>query len=139
MKVNRLELIEKLKTMVAERETRAATRKAEAYTEAGGAETKYLRDHAGDWGKFADRIRLRLRQGAAITITDVPEGLRTGGHGWNASVGLFRAAIVKDENYLPRTEPLTRLIAVLESSPDEFISTSALDRIGAPLKELMRP
>jgi hypothetical protein len=45
---------------------------------------------------------------------------------------------VRESDYLPRTEPLLRLIAVLESSPDELISTSALDRIGAPLKELMR-
>lgn len=139
MKVNRLELIQKLKTMVAERETSAAARKAQAYTQAGGAETKYVRDHAGDWGKFADRIRLRLRQGAAITVEDVPERLRTGGNGWNASVKLFKATVVRDSEFVPRTEPLTRLIAVLESSPDEFISTSALDRIGAPLKELMRP
>lgn len=140
MRINRLELISKIQNMVAEREAAAKARKAEAYTKAGEAETNYVREHTVDWGKFADRIRLRLRQGAAITIEDVPEGLRTGSHsGWGARVHLFQAVTVRDSDFLPRTEPLTRLIAVLESSPDEFISTSALDRIGAPLKELMRP
>lgn len=138
MKVNRLELIDKLRTMVAQREVATKERKEKALDEASGAERRYVDQHAGDWGKFATTVRMRLRQGRAITAADVPEGLRSGGSGWHASVQLFRATVVKDSDYLPRTEPLTRLIAVLESSPDEFISTSALDRIGAPLKELMR-
>lgn len=139
MRINRLELIEKIRGMVAEREAAAEARKTEAYDKAGNAETEYIREHTGDWGRFADRIRLRLRQGASITIEDVPEALRTGGNGWRASVKLFTPTTVRDSEFLPRTEPLTRLLAVLESSPDEFISTSALDRIGAPLRELMRP
>lgn len=138
MKVNRLELIAKIQAMITERETAAEARKAEAYTKAGNAETEYVRDHAGDWGKFADTIRLRNRRGQAITIEDVPEGLRSGS-GRYADVRVFRPTTVRESEFVPRTEPLTRLLAVLESSPDEFISTSALDRIGAPLRELLRP
>jgi hypothetical protein len=138
VKINRLELIEKLKAMVAEREATAERRKAEAYTKAGEVETEYVQKHIGDWGKFADTIRLCNRRGQAITINDVPQGLRFGS-GRYADVRLFQPVVVRESEFTARTEPLTRLIAVLESSPDEFISTSALDRIGAPLKELMRP
>lgn len=138
MKVNRLELIAKLTAMVAEQEKKAADRKAEAYDKAGSAETNYIRTHAGDWGKFADKIRLKLRRDQAITIEDVPEGLRTQ-TGWNKGVDLFTPVTVRESDFVARTESLTRLIAVLESSPDEFVSTAALDRIGAPLRELMRP
>lgn len=138
MRVNRLELIEKLKGMVAERETSAEARKAEAYDKAANAERVYLDEHAGDWSTFATKIRARIRQGKAVTLNDVPEGLRKGSRSW-PEVRVFSPVTVKDSEYLPHTEPLIRLIAVLESSPDELISTSALDRIGAPLKELMRP
>ncbi len=138
MRVNRLELIAKLRGMVAEREASAEARKAEALDKAAGSEREYVKEHAGDWAAFATRIRARLRQDRAITLQDVPEGLRKGSRSW-PEVRVFSPTTVKESDYLPRTEPLTRLIAVLESSPDELISTSALDRIGAPLKELMRP
>lgn len=138
MRINRLELIGKIQRMVVEREEAALKRKQAAYTKVGSAETDYVKKYTADWGKFADRIRLRLRQGAAITIEDVPESLQVSS-GWGARVHLFHPTTVKESDYVPRTEPLTRLLAVLESCPDEFISTSALDRIGAPLKELMRP
>jgi len=138
MMINRLELITKLQRMVVEREEAALVRKAEAYRKAHDAATAYVMDHGNEWGRFADRIRLRVRQGTAITIEDVPEGLRQS-KGWGRSVTLFEPTTVRESEYLPRTEPLTRLLAVLETSPDEFISTSALDRIGAPMRELMRP
>lgn len=138
MKVNRLELINKLKTMVAEREMAAKERREEALDRVSGAERQYLNQHAGDWGKFATTIRTRLRQGRAITIEDAPEGIRGGSRAW-PEVRVFTPTVVKESDFLPRTEPLTRLIAVLESCPDEYITTSALNQIGAPLKELMRP
>jgi hypothetical protein len=138
MKINRLELMAKIQRMVVEREVAAKERKEKALDKAAGTEREYLNQHTSDWGKFADRIRLRLRQGVAITIEDVPEGLRRGSRSW-PEVRLFQPTTVNEAEFVPRTEPLTRLLAVLESCPDEFISTSALDRIGAPLKEMMRP
>jgi hypothetical protein len=139
MKINRLELIAKIQVIIAEREKASETKKAEAYTKAGNAEAEYVKDHGADWDRFATRIRACLRKGSAITINDVPEGLRSGGSGWHASVNLFRPNRVNSSEYVPRTEPLTRLLAVLESCPDEFVSTSTLSLIGAPLKELLRP
>lgn len=139
MKINRLELIQKLTRMVADREAAAEKNKAEAVDQAAGAERAYLDEHTGDWSTFATTIRARVRQGKAITIGDVPEGLKSGGNGWRATVGLFTPHVVRDSEFVARTEPLTRLIAVLEACPDEFVTDSSLARIGAPIKELMRP
>jgi hypothetical protein len=137
VKINRLELIEKIRAMIAERESKALERKIKAYDEAGSAETNYVKDHAGDWGKFADTIRRRNRNGQAITVKDVPEGLRSN-RGFGGNVDFFQPVKVKDSDYVAYTGTLTNLLAVLETSPDEFVSTSALDRIGAPLRELMK-
>ena len=138
MMINRLELVRKLESMIVQREEKALARKAEAYKTAERARAEYVLCHGNEWGRFADRIRLRVRQGTAITIEDVPEGLRKGG-GWRAEVDLFRPEKIRDADYTPQTETLTNLLAVLQASPDEFVSTSALDRMGAPMRELLRP
>lgn len=138
MKVNRLELIGKLREMIAEKEASAAARKAEAIEKNETAEYRYVQEHADDWAALADAIRKLGRQGRALTIEDVPKGIRSGS-GQYAHIEVFRPGKVRESDHLPRTEHLNRLLAVLESSPDEYVSTSALDRIGAPLRELMRP
>jgi hypothetical protein len=137
MRINRQELIEKLRSMVAEREQSAEARLAGAYDKAAQEESQYVVEHAADWAAFANKIRARNRKEQPVTMDDVPEGLR--GRGSWPSLQLFNPRVVKDSEYLPRTEALTRLIAVLESSPDEFISTSALDRIGVPLRDMIKP
>ena len=138
MRINRLELIEKIRVMINQREAEANARKVKAVDEAGRAEGEYVAEHSAEWTQFANRIRAQVRKSLPITLDDVPEGLRSG-RGWHGEVRLFRPSTVRESDYVARTEPLTRLIAVLEASPDEFISTSALDRIGAPLRELMKP
>lgn len=138
MKVNRLELITRLREMIAEKEASAAARLAEATEKNERAEGAYVEAHLDEWTAFADAIRKRVRQGSAVTIEDVPRGLRSGS-GQYAHVEVFRPGRVNASDHLPRTEHLSRLLAVLESCPDEYVSTSALDRIGAPLRELMRP
>lgn len=138
MKVNRLELMTRLREMIAEKEASAAARKAEAIEKNETAEYRYVQEHAEDWSALADTIRKLGRQGRALTIEDVPRGLRSGS-GQYAHVEVFRPGRVNASDHLPRTEHLSRLLAVLESCPDEYVSTSALDRIGAPLRELMRP
>lgn len=138
MKVNRLELIARIQVLISQRTLAAKERHEQALDKASGSERRYLDEHAGDWGTFATKIRARLRQGRAITIEDVPEGIRGGSRSW-PEVRVFTPTVVKDSDYRANTEALSNLLAVLESSPDELISTSALAQIGAPLKELLRP
>ena len=136
VKVNRLELIEKIRVMIQEREDRAETRRLDAIARALTAEADYLALYTEDWKLFADRIRRRLRQGEAPRTEDIPEGLR---NGWKDGAVVFRKPVVRASDYAPKVEAHHRLIAVLEASPDEFVTTTTLDRIGAPLRELMKP
>ena len=138
MKINRLELIAKLREMIADKEVSAAARKAEAIDKNERAGSEYIEAHAEEWSAFADAIRKRLRQGHAVTIEDAPRGLRSGS-GQYAHIEVFRPGRVNGSDFIPRVDHLVRLLAVLESCPDEWVSSSALDRIGAPLRELMRP
>lgn len=137
MRVNRLELIGKISRFVADMETHQIARKSQAYTKAAQAETDYVLEQAENWRKFADTIRLRLRRGQAITIEDVPGDLRQA-TGWGRSVKLFEPVTVKQSDYVPATNRLVRLVAVLETSSDEEISTTSLDRMGVNLRELFR-
>lgn len=137
MKINRLTLIKKLEQMIVQHEEDMLRRKTEAYTRAGDAETRYMTDQAENWKQFADRIRLKLRKSQPITREDVPEGLSYGGR--SSSIDLFRPVTVVESDYIPRNQGLVNLLAVLQASPDETISTSELARIGAPLRELMKP
>ena len=138
MKINRMELMTRLREMIAEKEASAAARKSEAIDKNERAEEEYIEAHADEWIAFADTIRKRVRQSLAVTIEDVPRGLRSDS-GQYAHIEVFRPGRVNASDYLPRTEHLSRLLAVLESCPDEFVTDAALARIGAPLRELMRP
>jgi hypothetical protein len=138
VRINRLELIEKLRRMVAEREENSRRRLSAAYDDVARIESQYVAEHAADWAAFANKIRAKNRKEQPVTLDDVPEGLRGGSRSW-PEVRVFRPNTVNESSYLPQTEALTRLIAVLESSPDEFVSTSALDRIGVPLRDMIKP
>lgn len=135
MRVNRLELIEKLKAIINDLEYAAAGRRALALIEAESAEKDYFQEHHTDWVLFVGNIQSKMKSGRAVTPEDVPEGLRDCWQGIN----IFKPATFRESDYVPRVGHLNNLLAVLESSPDEFVTTNALDRIGAPLRELMKP
>ncbi len=133
MKVNRLELIDRIRTIIDQRKAAQAERLAADTRKAEQAEAEYVKKYVAAWGKFADTIRLRNRQGRAITHDDVPESLR----GYNSPL-LFKAGIIRQSDYVAQVDHPENLIAVLESSPDEMISTSTLAQRGIPLKDLIR-
>lgn len=137
MKINRLQMIATIERMVIEREEKALAQKMEALQKAATAESDYVHQHAGDWSKLADNIRRRNRLGQPIALADVPEGIQAR-HGWD-QIRVFKPIVVNDSEYVPDTRHLTNILAVLQACPDETISTSDLERLGAPLKALMRP
>lgn len=138
MMIKRTELIEKIRAKIQEREVGAVKRHQAAEKEADRAERQYVEDTREAWSKFADRIRLRVRQGLPVTASDVPEKLRSRS-GWGEThIVLFKPGQVKASDYQPRTEGFQSLLLVLESSPDELVSTNALERMGAPVKELFQ-
>lgn len=137
MMINRLELIEKIKQKIQEREQRAISNLERAHLKADEQLNSYVSDHQGDWNLFANRIRARLRKGQPVTMADVPQALRANRYGDNY-VRVFEPVKVDPRDHTPRVEDFRSLLLVLESSPDELVSTSALERMGAPVKDLFR-
>jgi hypothetical protein len=135
MRINRLELIEKVKAMIKAQEEGMVERRTRDLEAMATAEATYLEEHEADWSKFAIAIRAKLRRNKPVTADDIPQGIKHGRY----TVETFYPSTFRESDYVPRVGHLVRLLALLESSPDEYVSTSALDRIGAPIKELMRP
>jgi hypothetical protein len=138
MMIKRLELIEKIRTKIAERTERAANNRDRAVHDATLAEAEYVQQTSEAWSKFATVIRRRVRNGQPVTSGDVPDRLRTRSGWGETGVELFKSAKVKQSDYQPNVAHLQSMLLVLESSPDELISTSSLERLGAPVKELFR-
>lgn len=138
MMIKRVELIEKIRAKIEDREIRAVNAYAQAVIKADHAEAEYAADTKEAWEKFAITLRYRLRRDQAITLDAVPEKLRTNNRWGEPSVAVFSRPEVKESSYQAHVEGFQSLLLVLESSPDELVSTSALERMGAPVKELFR-
>jgi hypothetical protein len=138
MMIKRVELIEKIRAKIEEREVRATNAYAQAVIKADQAEAEYVADTSADWAEFATAVRRRIRRGQAITLHAVPEKLRTNNRWGESSVAVFSRPEVKESSYQAHVEGFQSLLLVLEASPDELVSTSALERMGAPVKELFR-
>lgn len=140
MKINRLDLIAKLNEIITAREGRADQAYREAVERREDEAGVYFTEHAVAWRQLADRIRVRNRQGRPITKDDVPESiLDTWGRRDTPKISVFAPGNpVLRKDYDPRTVHLRTLLAVLESSPDEFVTDSSLDRLGSPLREVLR-
>jgi hypothetical protein len=133
MMIKRLELIEKLQIKIVERIERSADRRDQAVHDARLAQEEYVRQTSDAWSAFATTIRRRVRNGQPVTLADVPDKLCTRG---GRSVELFTPA--RQSDHQPNVSHLRSLLLVLESTADELISTSALERMGAPVRELFR-
>lgn len=138
MMIKRLELIEKLKAKIQERTERAADNRDQAVRDANLAEVEYVRMTSEAWSAFATVIRRRVRNGQPVTSVDVPDRLRTRSGWGETAVELFKPTKVRQSDHAAHNDGLRSLLLVLESSPDELISTSALERLGAPVRELFR-
>lgn len=136
MKINRLELIEKLKAMIKDREDAAAGRRALALIKVESKEKDYIHETGTAWLDFAAKVQDKVEAGRhAITMEDVPKILKDG---WG-DLRFFKPPTFRESDYVPRVGHLNTLLTFLESSPDEFVTTNALSQIGAPVRELMKP
>lgn len=137
MMINRLELIEKLKAKIQDREKHAVDSFHQANHKANVDQANYVTETAEAWSAFATTIRRRVRQNQPVTMEDVPAELKTRNYG-DYTIRVFKPSEVKQSAHQPRVEALRSLLLVLESSPDRLISTSALERLGSPVRELFR-
>lgn len=140
MKINRAELVERIKALIAEREAEAIRNYEEALAKIQNEQLVHVVRTSDAWIVLANTVRRRVRQGKPVTLADVPEELLDRSrYGDSNRILLFKTPEIRRSEYQPRTFHLTRVLAVLESSPDEFVTDAALSRMGAPLKDLMRP
>lgn len=134
MMFNRMELIDRLRSMVKEREDQAAEKKEQKLQEVADEARQYVLSTAEEWKVFVRVIQAQLRKNNPITPADIPPGLRDRYNG----IRLFEKKRVDESSFIPRTTHLNTMITVLEASTDEFISDAALSRLGVPLKDLVK-
>lgn len=133
MKIDRLEMIDKINAMIKNREEAASGRRAMALIEGEQQEKNYVAEHAEGWALFVRNIQKKMKSGRAVTVEDIPADLKSG----YGNINVFRPNAFRESDYVPRVGHLKNLLTILESSPDEFVTTNALVRMGAPLRDLV--
>ena len=137
MMIKRVELIEKIHRKIDQREEKALIDYQNSLKKEAVRRVDYVDSTSEAWVKFATTIRRRVRRGEPVTAADLPQEIRS--DRYHNYINLFVPKVIKEEEFRPRTEVLRSLIMVLESSPDELVSTSALERMGAPMRDVLSP
>jgi hypothetical protein len=130
VRVKRTELIEQLKELVQERTNAAQAEYEAALAKQAEAARKYEESTRMWWAEAMTTIKTRVMAKQPVLDTDIPEELRRM-HGWG-----FRAAEVRRK--VPQVGELTRLIRLLEASPDETVSVPSLERAGFSLGRVIK-
>jgi hypothetical protein len=140
MKFERTVLIEKVKAEIERRERLAAEQTAQAAVNHDHARRAYIEGTADAWNSFANLIKRRVRSGQPVTGADVPVALGGGrANGWTQRGGWLHTW----ENSGPSVATadvtaLTTLLALLEASLVETVTTSELERMGFKMAQLFR-
>lgn len=123
MRFNRLDLITRIETEIERRETDARTKTVKAVQEYEKDREQFIRDTSETWRLFANKVRRRVANGEPVIREDIPKQIRG------------------NYDHLPfwtRTEPshranvdgLRSLLLLLQATDDEFVTFTALDRMG---------
>lgn len=130
MKFQRTELIALTKAAMAATEAAAEAaaekRNAEALKSYNRKRTDYLNETQAAWLEFATIIRKRVRDEVPVSEADIPEAIA--GKSWRGAIKTFEAGPPTPE--AARTAELGRLLALLESTTDEAVTSSGLREMG---------
>lgn len=137
MKFERVDLIKRLRAEIERRDQLAAERRAEQLVSRDQELTRHVEGYAEHWNAFANTIKRRIRRGEPITREDVPENLvaRSGYRSRGELPYWERGKLSAD---LPNHDQFSALIAVLEASTDEYVTSSAIEAMGIKLNGLFR-
>lgn len=130
MRINRTELIDKLRKRVEELTAAADDKYAREGAEEEARREAYREKTKVEWMKLAERIRRRCTEGQAVLSEDVPDTLRQDGY-----LGYRPRKVTRQP---PATAELRRLIGLLEASPDETVSLVSLERAGFNLGRVLK-
>lgn len=120
MRVDRIKLIHQVRARIKELQDQSLADYEAAVQKEREREEAYVQKHAADWQAYAARILQRVAAGQAVLDGDKPDGL--------LREGTFR--MNTPQRKWPQVAELSRLLALLEASPDETVSVPSLERAG---------
>jgi len=135
VKINRLELIEILEERISKSQTERQRRYEKAVQEYEAAEAEYFNRTRDAWMAFATTITEKIVKKEIIRQSDIPRALA---HSWS-SINVFE----KTRPVAPVAESefeahLRALINVLNKTTDKEISTYSLEKMGFPLRRVLK-
>lgn len=130
MRVKRTEVIAQLKELVQERQNAADAEYEAALRKQADAATAYEQKTRMAWAELVATAKQRVANHQPVLESDIPEELRRL-HGLG-----FRPAEVRRK--VPQVGELTRLLRLLEASPDETVSVPSLERAGFSLGRVIK-
>lgn len=133
VKIKRQKLIDLLKVEIHRREVAAKEQHEKSVTRQREDTNAYVRRTADAWQTFARSITVAVGGREPVTWDDVPHELRSYRDGY---VEVHRPRPV-DAN-VDDADQLRALLAVLEATEDEVISTYALEKMGFVLGRTLR-
>lgn len=137
MKFNRKVLIDQLENEIERREEEAARKTAESKIEHNRGRVAYVEQTRDAWNAFANTIKRRLRANAPVTHEDVPALLTGGSHGgWHTRLVTWNEK--GPTEVIADTVSLRTLLALVQSSSTEEVTTYELERMGFKMAHLFR-
>lgn len=137
MKFDRVTLIDRVKAEIKRRETEAKERTDQAATEHAEAMGRYIVRTGPAWSRLADVIRKRVRNMQPMTNADIPVELG-GTDQWQRGIRVQTWDDRDPAVYTADVSALGTLLALLESSPSEQVTTTELENMGFKMRELFR-
>lgn len=138
MKFDRKELIAKLQEGITARAERRVTDHAKALDQWARDQDAWMAAYGDHWQQLLNALRRKLNRKQPITREDIPEKLLDSA--WSATVTLKGVAKAKPTPKLDeesdRDVAARTLIALLEASTDEYVTSSGIEAMGVKLARL---
>lgn len=138
MKFARQVLVDRVKAEIGRREAEAIERTAKAAIEYDKARASYVTNTKDAWNTFANTIKRRVRAGQPVAVADVPAMLGAGGFNRNGQGYIQCWSGGGPRVWEPDVTTLQTLLALLESTTTDEISTTELERMGFKMGHLFR-
>jgi hypothetical protein len=133
-------LIERVKAEIERRQQAATERCAKAKLDYDRERRAYIENTAEAWNALANTIKRRCRSGVPVLAGDIPHVLGGGrNNGWSSPGGWLQTWTEKPpSDETPDVAALTTLLALLEASLTDKVSTTELERMGFKMAQLFR-
>jgi hypothetical protein len=135
MMVGRARLIKVVRDEITRRENAVVARNERAQAQCRQAEQEYVDRTAMAWEELASMILTVNNMRRALTPEDIPQALLGDRRGVVHSIPLFTPR--RTDTDVANVAQLRLLVEVLETSDDEYVSTSSLQKEGFTLGKVL--